>query len=39
MPTYYFIDPEGRLSISPAAPPSENAEEQIYRRMKSDGAL
>ncbi|HKL38058.1 MAG TPA: redoxin domain-containing protein [Bacteroidales bacterium] len=39
MPAYYFIDPEGRLSISPAAAPSENAEQQIYRRMKSDGAL
>jgi peroxiredoxin len=39
IPAYYFIDPEGRFSISPAAAPSENAEEQIYRKMKSDGAL
>jgi len=39
MPAYFFIDPEGEISLSPAAPPSENAEQQIYRRMKSDGAL
>ena len=39
MPAYFFIDPEGRLSIIPAPPPTENLEQRIYQRMKADGNL
>lgn len=39
MPAYYFIEPGGELSISPAPPPTEDIEKRIYKKMKDNGDL
>ncbi len=38
-PTYYFIDRKGKLSISPAPSPGENAEYRIFQIMRSNGDI
>jgi len=38
-PTYYFINKEGELSISPAPSPDQNAEFRIFEKMKANGDL
>ena len=38
-PTYYFIDKEGKLSLSPAASPGENVEFQIFKIMRANGDI
>jgi len=38
-PTYYFIDKEGRLSMSPAPAPDENLEQYIFQKLKNAGDL
>jgi len=38
-PTYYFIDPEGKLSISPAPSPDQNAEFVIFKKMRANGDI
>lgn len=38
-PTYYFINKNGKLSISPAASPGENAEFQIFKIMRANGDI
>jgi len=38
-PTYYFIDKEGRLSMSPAPAPDENLEQYIFQKLKEAGDL
>ncbi|MFP4025409.1 MAG: TlpA family protein disulfide reductase [Thiohalospira sp.] len=38
-PTYYFIDKEGRLSMSPAPAPDENLEQYIFKILKEAGEL
>lgn len=38
-PTYYFIDKEGKLSISPAPSPGENAEYRIFQIMRAKGDI
>ncbi|MFO7844720.1 MAG: TlpA disulfide reductase family protein [Bacteroidales bacterium] len=38
-PTYYFIDKEGRLSMSPAPAPDENLEQYIFKKLKDAGDL
>ena len=39
MPTYYFINPEGKLSLSPAPGPDEDIEERIYKILRKNGDL
>ena len=39
MPTYYFINPEGKLRLSPAPGPDEDIQKQIYKILKRNGAL
>lgn len=39
MPTYYFINPEGTLSLSPAPGPSEKIEWEIFKKMRKKGDL
>ncbi len=39
VPTYYLIDPEGKLILSPAPGPSENFEGQLFRIMKNRGDI
>jgi hypothetical protein len=34
-PSYYLIDPEGNLSMSPAASPAENFEWYFFKMMQS----
>lgn len=38
-PTYYFIDKEGKLVLSPAPSPDQNAEFTIYKIMKAKGDI
>jgi len=38
-PTYYFIDLEGKLSISPAPSPDQNAEFVIFKKMRANGDI
>ncbi|MFC2096312.1 TlpA family protein disulfide reductase [Bacteroidota bacterium] len=38
-PTYYFIDKEGKLAISPAPSPDQNAEFTIFQKMRANGDL
>ncbi|MDP4226874.1 MAG: hypothetical protein Q8910_10895, partial [Bacteroidota bacterium] len=38
-PTCYLINPDGKLSISPAPLPSENIELTIFSAMRSRGDL
>jgi len=38
-PTYYFIDKEGKLSISPAPSPDQNVEFTIFQRMRANGDI
>lgn len=38
-PTYYFIDKEGRLLMSPAPAPDEKIEQYIFQKMKEAGDL
>jgi thioredoxin-related protein len=38
-PTYYFIDKEGKLSMSPAPAPDENLEQYIFQKLKEAGDL
>ena len=38
-PTYYFINKQGKLSLSPAASPDENVELQIFKVMRANGDL
>ncbi|MCQ2235776.1 MAG: TlpA family protein disulfide reductase [Bacteroidales bacterium] len=33
LPTYYLIDPDGRISLSPAPSPTENLEQSIANQM------
>lgn len=35
-PSYYLIDPEGKLKLSPALSPGENFELQFYRIMQAE---
>jgi len=37
MPTYFFINPEGKLSLSPGPQPSEKIEQEIYKILRSNG--
>ncbi len=34
-PTYYLINPEGKLSMSPAVSPAENFELQFFKMIQS----
>ncbi|HAF27570.1 MAG TPA: hypothetical protein DCG75_00845 [Bacteroidales bacterium] len=38
-PTYYFIDKEGKLAISPAPSPDQNAEYVIFQKMRANGDI
>lgn len=38
-PTYYFIDPEGRLTWSPAPSPTENFEVKLFEELRAKGKL
>jgi peroxiredoxin len=38
-PTYYFINPDGKLSISPAPSPDQNAEFVIFKKMRANGDI
>lgn len=38
-PTYYFIDKEGKLAISPAPSPDQNAEYRIFEKMRVNGDI
>ena len=38
-PTYYFIDKEGKLAISPAPSPDQNAEFTIFKKMRANGDI
>lgn len=38
-PTYYLIDPEGKLAISPAPSPSENFEKYLFETMRANGDI
>lgn len=38
-PTYYFIDKEGKLAISPAPSPDQNAEFSIFKIMRANGDI
>lgn len=38
-PTYYFIDKKGKLSISPAPSPDQNAEYVIFQKMRANGDI
>ncbi len=38
-PTYYFIAPDGKLSISPAPSPDQNAEFVIFKKMRANGDI
>ena len=38
-PTYYFINKEGKLSISPAPSPDQNAEYRIFEKMRANGDI
>ncbi len=38
-PTYYFIDKEGKLAISPAPSPDQNAEFVIFQKMRANGDI
>ena len=38
-PTYYFIDKEGKLAISPAPSPDQNAEYVIFQHMRARGDI
>ncbi|MCK5170602.1 MAG: TlpA family protein disulfide reductase [Bacteroidales bacterium] len=38
-PTYYFIDKEGNLAISPAPSPDQNAEFIIFQKMRANGDI
>ncbi len=37
MPTYYFINSEGKLKLSPAPGPDEDIEQRIYNILKRNG--
>ena len=39
VPTYYFIDKEGKLALSPAATPGENIEYYIFNVMRKNGDI
>ncbi len=39
MPAYFFITPDGKLSLSPAPDPSEKIEWKIFKIMKKRGDL
>jgi hypothetical protein len=38
-PTYYLIDPEGKLAISPAPSPGEEFEARFFNLLRSRGEL
>jgi peroxiredoxin len=38
-PTYYFIDKEGKLAMSPAPSPDQNAEFKIFQLMRARGDI
>lgn len=38
-PTYYLIDNEGKLALSPAPGPAEGFEVQLYKQLKAKGVL
>jgi len=38
-PTYYFIDDQGRLLMSPAPTPAENLEMKVFEILRDRGAL
>lgn len=38
-PTYYLIDNEGKLAISPARTPAEGFEIQLFKQLKAKGIL
>ena len=39
LPTYYFIDKNGKLALSPAATPGENIEFYIFQVMRKNGDI
>jgi len=39
MPTYFFINPDGKISLSPAPKPNEDIEQKTYKILKKNGAL
>ncbi|NJK97648.1 MAG: TlpA family protein disulfide reductase [Bacteroidales bacterium] len=39
LPTYFLIDPEGKMAISPAPSPSENFEISFFNELRSKGIL
>ncbi|MBN2350438.1 MAG: TlpA family protein disulfide reductase [Bacteroidales bacterium] len=39
IPTYFLIDPEGKLVLSPAPGPSENFETALFKTLKARGDL
>jgi L-2-hydroxyglutarate oxidase LhgO len=39
MPAYFFITPDGKLSLSPAPSPSEKIEWKIFQIMKKRGDI
>ena len=39
MPTYYFINPKGKLILSPAPGPNEDIQKRIYKILKKNGDL
>jgi len=39
IPTYYFIDKNGKLALSPAATPGENIEYYIFQVMRKNGDI
>ncbi len=38
-PTYYFIDKEGKLCLSPAPSPDQNIEFTIFQKMRANGDI
>ncbi len=38
-PTYYFIDKEGKLAITPAPSPDQNSEFAIFKIMRANGDI
>lgn len=38
-PTYFLINPEGKMAISPAPSPAENFEMSLFREMRAKGLL
>jgi peroxiredoxin len=38
-PTYYLVDPQGKLTWSPAPSPNENFESKLFEELKAKGKL